>query len=31
VGKIDSGIVTVHVALSRGRFQALLDAELYLS
>jgi SRSO17 transposase len=30
VGKIDSGIVTVHVGVARGRFQALLDAELYL-
>jgi SRSO17 transposase len=30
VGKIDNGIVTVHVGLARGRFQALLDAELYL-
>lgn len=30
VGKIDNGIVTVHVGVSRGRFQALLDAELYL-
>jgi SRSO17 transposase len=30
VGKIDNGIVTVHVGLARGRFQALLDGELYL-
>ena len=30
VGKIDNGIVTVHVGLTRGSFQALLDAELYL-
>ena len=30
VGKIDNGIVTVHVGVARGRFQALLDAELYL-
>lgn len=30
VGKIDNGIVTVHVGLAKGRFQALLDAELYL-
>src|SRR4051794_13335874 len=30
VGKIDSGIVTVHVGVVRGRFQALLDADLYL-
>ena len=29
-GKIDNGIVTVHVGLARGRFQALLDAELFL-
>ena len=28
VGKIDNGIVTVHVGVARGRFQALLDAEL---
>jgi len=30
VGKIDSGIVTVHVGVAKGRFQALLDADLYL-
>jgi SRSO17 transposase len=30
VGQIDNGIVTVHVGVARGRFQALLDAELYL-
>src|SRR3954466_14664205 len=30
VGKADNGIVTVHVGVARGRFQALLDAELYL-
>jgi SRSO17 transposase len=30
VGKIDSGVVTVHVGVVRGTFQALLDAELYL-
>jgi SRSO17 transposase len=30
VGKIDSGIVTVHIGVARGRFQALLDADLYL-
>jgi SRSO17 transposase len=30
VGKIDHGIVTVHLAVARGTFQALLDAELYL-
>jgi SRSO17 transposase len=30
VGKVDNGIVTVHVGVARGRFQALLDADLYL-
>jgi SRSO17 transposase len=30
LGKVDNGIVTVHVGLSKGRFQALLDADLYL-
>src|SRR3954469_5642796 len=30
VGKVDSGIVTVHLAVTRGRLQALLDADLYL-
>jgi SRSO17 transposase len=30
VGKIDNGIVTVHLAAARGTFQALLDADLYL-
>jgi SRSO17 transposase len=30
VGKLDNGIVTVHVGVARGRFAALLDAELYL-
>jgi SRSO17 transposase len=30
VGKVDNGIVTVHVGLAQGRFQALLDADLYL-
>jgi len=30
VGKIDNGIVTVHLGVVRGRFQALLDADLYL-
>jgi SRSO17 transposase len=30
VGKIDNGIVTVHLAVAKGTFQALLDAELYL-
>jgi SRSO17 transposase len=30
VGKVENGIVTVHVGVAKGRFQALLDAELYL-
>jgi SRSO17 transposase len=30
VGKIDNGVVTVHVGVAKGRFQALLDADLYL-
>jgi SRSO17 transposase len=30
VGKIDNGIVTVHVGVCHGRFQALLDADLFL-
>ncbi len=30
VGKVDNGIVTVHLGVSKGRYQALLDAELYL-
>ena len=30
VGKIDNGIVTVHLGVAQGTFQALLDAELYL-
>jgi SRSO17 transposase len=30
VGKVDNGIVTVHVGVAHGRFQALLDADLYL-
>jgi SRSO17 transposase len=30
LGKVDNGVVTVHVGVARGRFQALLDAELYL-
>jgi SRSO17 transposase len=29
-GKIENGIVTVHVAAAKGRFKALLDADLYL-
>jgi SRSO17 transposase len=31
VGKIDNGIVTVHVGVTKGTFQALLDADLFLS
>jgi SRSO17 transposase len=30
VGKVDNGIVTVHMGVARGTFQALLDADLYL-
>lgn len=30
VGKIDNGVVTVHVGLAKGAFQTLLDADLYL-
>lgn len=30
VGKIDNGIVTVHLGATKGTFQALLDADLYL-
>lgn len=30
VGKVDNGIVTVHVGVARGRIQALLDGDLYL-
>jgi SRSO17 transposase len=30
LGKIDNGIVTVHVGVAKGNFHALLDAELYL-
>lgn len=29
-GKLDNGIVTVHVGVAKGSFQALLDADLYL-
>lgn len=29
-GKIESGIVTVHVGVANGSFQALLDADLFL-
>ena len=30
VGKVDNGIVTVHVGVAKGAFRALLDADLYL-
>ena len=30
VGKVENGIVTVHLAVARGRFNALLDSALYL-
>jgi SRSO17 transposase len=30
VGKVANGIVTVHIGVARGRFQALLDADLYV-
>lgn len=30
VGKIDNGIVTVHVGVAKGTFRALPDADLYL-
>ena len=30
LGKIDNGIVTVHVGVAKGSFQALLDADLFL-
>jgi SRSO17 transposase len=30
VGKIDNGIVTVHLAVTRGSFRTLLDGDLYL-
>ena len=30
VGKLDNGIVTVHVGVARGTFQALWDAELFV-
>jgi SRSO17 transposase len=30
VGKIDNGIVTVHMGVAKGTFHALLDADLYL-
>jgi SRSO17 transposase len=30
VGKVDNGIVTVHIGVGKGRFKVLLDADLYL-
>jgi SRSO17 transposase len=30
VGKIDNGIVTVHLGICKGRYKTLLDAELFL-
>ena len=30
VGKIENGIVTVHLAATRGKFRTLLDADLFL-
>ena len=30
VGKIDNGIVTVHLGVCKGRYKTLLDAELFL-
>ena len=30
VGKVDNGIVTVHLGVAKGNFHALLDADLYL-
>ena len=30
VGKVDNGIVSVHLAVARAKFKALLDSELYL-
>jgi SRSO17 transposase len=30
VGKVDNGIVTVHLGVSRGAYQALVDADLFL-
>ena len=29
-GKVDNGLVTVHVGVCKGRFKALIDADLYL-
>jgi SRSO17 transposase len=30
VGKVQNGIVTVHLGVAKGRFKTLIDAELYL-
>ena len=30
VGKVDNGIVTVHLGVNKGRFKSLIDADLYL-
>nr|WP_088256787.1 transposase [Fimbriiglobus ruber] len=30
VGKVDNGIVTVHVGVTKGTFRTLLDADLFL-
>jgi SRSO17 transposase len=30
VGKVENGIVTVHIGLCKGRYKILLDADLYL-
>ena len=30
VGKVDNGIVTVHLGACKGRYKALLDGDLYL-
>ena len=30
VGKVDNGIVTVHLGVCKGRFKVLIDADLYL-
>src|SRR5262249_32096709 len=30
LGKVENGIVTVHLGVCRGRYQALLDGDLYL-
>ena len=31
VGKVDNGIVTVHLGVCKGRYKTLIDAELFLS